>query len=85
LVHRLIEARSALSDDQIGKLVLEIVRDDLDDVLSRYVTAHKRELVVTIENWWNKYSTSLKIIEVGRDVIADRLTNLIEELGYAKL
>lgn len=83
LVKRLEAAREALTDEQCQELVLTIFKDGLIAELERYVTAHRQQVIAAVENWWDKYRVTLKDIEAERDAAAKRLSEFLQELGYA--
>jgi len=83
LVSRLEAARQALTDEQCQDLVLEIFKDGLIAELERYVTAHRQQVIVAVEIWWDKYRVNLKDIEAERDTAAKRLSEFLKALGYA--
>jgi type I restriction enzyme M protein len=64
-------------------LVLEIARAGLAAELERYVAGHRAQVVVAVENWWDKYRVPLREIEAEREVTAERLARFERELGYA--
>jgi type I restriction enzyme M protein len=50
--------------------VLAIFKDGLTAELERYVTAHRQQVIVAVENWWDKYRVTLQDIEGERDAAA---------------
>ena len=83
-IKRLHAARETLTDDDCRKLVLDIFNEKLAGHLESYVTAHRQEVIVAIENWWDKYRVTLRDIEGARVHVKNKMTMFIEELGYAK-
>ena len=83
LVKRLQDARAALTDEECQGLVLAIFKDGLITELERYVTAHRQQVIVAIEKWWDKYRVTLQDIEAERDAAAQQLDRFLKELGYA--
>lgn len=83
LVKRLDAARAALTDEDCQTLVLAIFKDGLTVELERYVTAHRQQVIVTVENWWDKYRVTLQDIEGERDAAAKQLNEFLRGLGYA--
>jgi type I restriction enzyme M protein len=81
-VAKLIEARGHISADQAQDLVLRIARSDLEDHLDAYVTKHRHLAIGALENWWDKYADTLRVIEAERDDTADKLEGFLRELGY---
>jgi type I restriction enzyme M protein len=47
------------------------------------VAGHRAQVVVAVENWWDKYRVPLREIEAEREVTAERLARFERELGYA--
>lgn len=83
LVKRLEAARAALTDEDCQRLVLAIFKDGLTVELERYVTAHRQQVIATVENWWDKYRVTLQDIERERDAAAKQLNEFLKGLGYA--
>jgi type I restriction enzyme M protein len=81
---RLAWRRAELRAEECQRLVLDIMQDDLDAQLERYVTAHRQQVMAAVENWWDKYRVTLRNIEATRDAAISRLAVLIERLGYAE-
>ena len=74
--------RDQLSADDCRDLVLDLSRDSLEQVLRRYIEEHRQEVRAAVENLWNKYGESLRVIQSGRDEAAERLEGFLKELGY---
>jgi type I restriction enzyme M protein len=83
-LERLEKATAALSEEECRRLALDIAREDLKAQLDRYVAAHRREIVVSVENWWDKYRVSASKIEFEREELAKELERYLGELGYAR-
>jgi len=84
LLKRLDEQQQHLTPAQCEQYVLAISRDDLAAQLTRYVTAHRQQVIATLETWWDKYSTTLQTLESKRAASARQLAAYLKELGYAK-
>lgn len=82
LLTRLDAARAALERDQAQVLVLEFERGRLEAEPERYTAAQRQQAVAALENWWDKYRTSLKEIEVERETAVGQLDGFLRELGY---
>ncbi len=82
LVTRLLEARENLSQDECQKLVLDSFKEGITTELERYVTAHRQQVIATVENWWDKYRVNFREIEAKRDEAAARLDEFLTQLGY---
>ncbi|MBL7174433.1 MAG: N-6 DNA methylase [Desulfobacteraceae bacterium] len=81
-IKRLHEACDALSDDGYCDLVLDILNEKLAGHLDSYVTAHRQEVIATVENWWNKYRATMRDIEGEREDAVMALSEFSRELGY---
>lgn len=84
LVKRLEAKRAALTDEECQGLVLAIFKDGLTAELERYVTAHRQQIIVAVENWWDKYRVTLQDIEAQRDAARQQLSEFLSGLGYAQ-
>jgi type I restriction enzyme M protein len=82
LLQVLRNKRAGLSSDDCRTLVLDLAREDLDQVLRRYVEEHRQEVRAVVENLWNKYGVSLQAIQSERDAVAARLDGILKELKY---
>lgn len=81
-VAKLATARAQLSSSQQQGLVLAVAHDELGDHLDAYVGKNRRLVGLALENWWGKYSTTLRTLERERDAASTRLDRYIRELGY---
>lgn len=82
LLQVLKKKRAELSAEDCRDLVLDLSREDLERVLLRYVEEHRQEVRAAVENLWNKYGVSLRVIQAERDAAAERLDGFLKELGY---
>jgi len=82
LLKRLEAKIAAMSEDELGTLVLDMLRDDFTEMLDDYVSAHRRSLIAFGETVWDKYSIDLTSIENDRDRSAKLLREFTKELGY---
>lgn len=83
LLQVLKKKRAELSADDCRELVLELTRQDLEQVLLRYVEEHRQEVRAAVENLWNKYGVSLQAIQDERDAAKEKLDGFLKVLGYA--
>ena len=83
-VKQMHEARSALSDNDCRDLVLDIFNEKIAGHLESYVTAHRQEVIASIENWWDKYRVTMRNIESYRGKSVSKLDAILNEIGYAK-
>jgi len=81
-VAKLHEARGELTSDAAERLVLRIAREELTDHLGAYVTSHRRLVASALENWWDKYAATLRVLEAKRESSQARLNTLLVDLGY---
>jgi len=75
-------ARAALSDVDCTALVLDIFRADIAAQVERYLAVHRRQVIVSVETWWDKYRVSLRETEQDRDKTARELVANMTKLGY---
>jgi type I restriction enzyme M protein len=75
------KARAELTGTTEQDLVLRITKDRLTTHLDGYVTAHRRQIIVALENWWKKYAVPLHQIETERDAATAKLATFLIELG----
>ncbi|MBB2811635.1 UNVERIFIED_ORG: type I restriction enzyme M protein [Rhizobium esperanzae] len=71
-----------LSSEEAGNLVLKILHDDMEKILTRYITAQRGLILAAFENWWDKYRVTLTQIEAARDGAAEKLAGFLKGLGY---
>lgn len=71
-----------LSPEEAGDLLLKILHDDMEKILTRYITAQRGQILAAFENWWDKYSVTLKQIEAARDEATENLAGFLKGLGY---
>jgi type I restriction enzyme M protein len=83
LDQRLDDARSVLTDEACQRLVLDIFKDGLTTQLDRYITAHRQQVIVAVENWWDKYRVTLQDIEWELDAARQQWSEFLSGLGYA--
>jgi type I restriction enzyme M protein len=74
--------RAGLSKRQERKLVLELSFEAIREQLDSYVNTHRRRVVSALENWWDKYATSLHQIESHLETAMAKLSTFLRELGY---
>ena len=80
---RLNAAVDALDDAGAATLLLTILRNDMQDILDRYVGAQRQQVVAAFENWWDKYRVTLNDAELERDMSASTLRTYLRDLRYA--
>ena len=83
LVAALRMARHALDEKSERRHVMEFAERKLKVELGDYSAKQRRVVVASLENWWDKYQTSLDQIEKRREEAELKLGGFLKELGYA--
>jgi len=81
-LERLDARHQELTPEECEYHILEITHNNIIAQLERYIIAHRQQVIVAIENWWDKYHTTLQEIETKRDQAAKELANYLKGLGY---
>ncbi|OBS36170.1 type I restriction-modification system subunit M [Pseudomonas syringae] len=76
------KAVDGLTPEAAAELLLIILHNDMQAIVDRYISIQRRQIVATVENWWDKYRVTLAEIEHNRDTAAQALKGLLKELGY---
>ncbi|MFT8688406.1 MAG: hypothetical protein ABF714_13180, partial [Novacetimonas hansenii] len=63
-------------------LLLKILHEDMQKILTRYIAAQRGHIVAAFEGWWDKYRVTLTEIEGAREMTTEKLTGFLKELGY---
>lgn len=71
-----------LTPKEAGELLLKILHDDMEKILTRYIAAQRGQIVAAFENWWDKYRVTLTQIELARAQATEKLTGFLKGLGY---
>lgn len=71
-----------LSSEEAGDLLLKILHDDMEKILTRYIAAQRGQIVAAFENCWDKYHTTLNEIEGARAEATEKLSGFLKGLGY---
>ncbi|MFF9506169.1 N-6 DNA methylase [Streptomyces sp. NPDC014724] len=79
----LTRVRQDLDAESARDAVLGILRDDLVGKLDGHVVRSRRGLVEAFQVWEDKYSVSLKYLELERTQAFTQLESFMRELGYA--
>lgn len=79
---RLNGAVDALDEAGSAALLLAILRQDMQVILDRYISAQRQQVVAAFENWWEKYRTTLIETEVDRVASSTRLRDFLQALSY---
>ncbi len=80
---RLNAAVDALDEAGAAALLLAILRNDMQAILERYISAQRQQVVAAFENWWDKYRVTLTEIEQERGAAESQLRGFLGTLGYA--
>jgi type I restriction enzyme M protein len=75
-------AVDGLSTEQAAELLLTILHNDMRAIVERYISAQRKQIVASFENWWDKYRVTLTEIESKRDVAAKALQGFLKGLRY---
>ncbi|WP_411957238.1 type I restriction-modification system subunit M [Paracoccus homiensis] len=71
-----------LTEEGAADLLLKILHDDMQKILTRYIAAQRGQIVAAFENWWDKYRVTLTEIEGARAQATDKLAEFLKGLGY---
>ncbi len=71
-----------MSEEEAKRLILKKLYDLANRELQRYLNAEKRALVGIIENLWDKYSVSSRVLEAEREKTLAALNGFLAGLGY---
>ncbi|WP_028647498.1 class I SAM-dependent DNA methyltransferase [Nocardiopsis sp. CNT312] len=75
-------ARHSLEYEAERRYVMDFAELMLTAELKDYAARQQREVVAALENWWDKYQTSLGQIEARRERAEFKLSMFLKELGY---
>ena len=81
---QLAAVRDSLTDASTGQVAVEVLREALFKVLSRYVIEHREAIVSRIEGLWDKYQTPLDALLATRAEAASRLDQALQRMGYER-
>ncbi len=79
---RLDQAVDALDEAGAAALLLAILRNDMQSILERYVSAQRQQVVAAFQGWWDKYRVTLTEIECDRERGAEALRGYLSALSY---
>ncbi|WP_304453898.1 class I SAM-dependent DNA methyltransferase [Nocardiopsis sp. YSL2] len=82
---RLFQARDKVVEDpeEVRRVVLELLRDDLATKLEGHMASRRRELIDAYQVWTGKYAVALREIRTQRANAEATLDGFLRELGYA--
>jgi type I restriction enzyme M protein len=81
-ITKLGKARAELTGAQENALVFRLTENDLVAHLHSYVTAHRQEVIVALQSWWDKYAVAFNEIEAERTTATAKLAKFFRDLGY---
>jgi len=76
------EARLKITPEDAKALILDRWNRTLHQTINGYLQAHNRQLLQSIENLWEKYTTTLNSILGEREKETQLLNSFLTELGY---
>ncbi len=71
-----------LTEEESRRLILKKLYDRAYHELNRYLNAEKRELILIVENLWDKYAVSSRELESERTQTLKELDGFLSGLGY---
>lgn len=72
-----------LTDDEARVLILKKLFDTAAAELNRYLNAEKRGLTGAVENLWDKYALSVRMLDAARAETIKELSSFLRSLEYA--
>jgi len=75
-------ARQNISTDEARIVIIERLRQVLMNTYQAYLKADQRACIKGIENLWDKYAITARMIEAERDAASKQLKEFLVELGY---
>ena len=82
LAKELDRAVEGLNDKAAAELLLTILRQDMETIITRYVTQRRQAVIAAFETWWDKYRVTLTEIEGERDTATKELKGFLKGLRY---
>jgi type I restriction enzyme M protein len=79
---RLNAAVDALDGAGAAALLLAILRNDMQVILERYISAQRQQVVAAFENCWDKYRVTLVAIEQEREAASGLVRTFLRGLKY---
>lgn len=76
------QARLKISKDQARVIIVQRIGRVLLESFHYYLGVDQRACVASIQNLWDKYAITAKMIEDGRDQVSNELKTILVELGY---
>lgn len=82
LKDKIRQKRNSLTEQEAKQLLLEKFYEIVDEQLSKYLNAEKKEVIKIFENLWDKYKVSLGETTQERDEEVRKLDDFLEKLRY---
>ncbi|WP_067597193.1 type I restriction-modification system subunit M [Nocardiopsis listeri] len=82
LIAALKMERQGMGHERERAYVLDFAERELAGELQEYSDQQRRVVVGDLENWWDKYQTSLEQIEGRQEKAEAKLNGFLKELGY---
>ncbi len=73
-----------LTEAEAKTLILKKLYDLANQELNRYLNAEKRQLIQIVENLWDKYAVSNRVLESKRTESLKALDGFLVRLGYVQ-
>jgi type I restriction enzyme M protein len=75
-------ARAKISEEEAKQLILERFKRLLTEQFDGYLRQYQRAFIAAVENLWQKYAVTTKMILAERDREAAQFNAILKELGY---
>ena len=75
-------ASDALTPESSRELVLAVFRGGLQEEAKLRIDRNRREIVSSIETWWDKYKVTLGDIQAEREKAEESLAGYLKEFSY---
>ncbi|BDI30538.1 restriction endonuclease subunit S [Capsulimonas corticalis] len=77
-----VSTRAGLAASDLQKLAIQVLREELNEMLSRYVQARRQQVERLLEAMWDKYDTSLTTLTYQRVQAETAMNNFLRNLNY---
>ena len=71
-----------LTEAEARELIFKKLYDLVSNELNRYLNGEKRRLIAVVENLWDKYAVSSRVLEAERAETLQKLEGFLQGLGY---
>src|SRR5699024_1360403 len=82
LIAALKMERQGMAHERERAYVLEFAERELVNELQEHSDQQRRVVVAELENWWDKYQTSLEQVEARQEKSEAKLNDFLKGLGY---